>query len=225
MPSRCRLSMPSMTSCTRGSSACRMWMQSWLASLPWGSPTAGEPWMGLTSPSMPRNIDQPISSTAKGTSPWCSRPLWTALVASQTSVWGCFGRAHDAHILRNSSLYLRVEASTFFPQWELTVGDVHMPLCIVGVMAYPHILWLMWPYTGCMEPWWEHFNHHLNRAHNQFECAFRRLKVILLSAYPSRNGLAEHHGGCGSMLSAAQHSGADRGGLPPRVDGRRGLGI
>nr|XP_025043042.1 protein ALP1-like [Pelodiscus sinensis]XP_025043043.1 protein ALP1-like [Pelodiscus sinensis]XP_025043044.1 protein ALP1-like [Pelodiscus sinensis] len=45
-------------------------------------------------------------------------------------------RVHDAHIFRNSSFYRKLKAGTFFPQHDFGIGDMQMPLCIVGDMAY-----------------------------------------------------------------------------------------
>lgn len=95
-----------------------------------------------------------------------------------------------------------------------------MYLCIARDMAFPLMLRLMQPYTGRMDS--ERFNQHLNRAHNQMASAFRRLKGIvhcLLSHLEM-----EHCGGHGSMLRAAQRSGAEVGGLPPSMDGSRRAG-
>uniref|UniRef100_K7G4U2 DDE Tnp4 domain-containing protein n=1 Tax=Pelodiscus sinensis TaxID=13735 RepID=K7G4U2_PELSI len=90
---------------------------------------------------------------------------------------GWSGRAHDTHILRNSSLLERLEASTYFPQRGFTVGDVPMPMYIVGDVAYPLLPWLMRPYTGRLDHNQAWFNDRLNRAHNQVECTFGPLKA------------------------------------------------
>uniref|UniRef100_K7F5R2 DDE Tnp4 domain-containing protein n=1 Tax=Pelodiscus sinensis TaxID=13735 RepID=K7F5R2_PELSI len=58
---------------------------------------------------------------------------------------GWSGRAHDARIFRNSSLYRKLESGTFFPQRDFRVGDVQMALCIVRDAAYPLMPWLMKP--------------------------------------------------------------------------------
>nr|XP_025037270.1 protein ALP1-like [Pelodiscus sinensis]XP_025037274.1 protein ALP1-like [Pelodiscus sinensis] len=50
---------------------------------------------------------------------------------------GWSGWAHDACIFRNSSLYHKLEAGTFFPQGHFHVGDLQMSLCIIGNAAYP----------------------------------------------------------------------------------------
>nr|XP_025037166.1 protein ALP1-like isoform X2 [Pelodiscus sinensis] len=86
-------------------------------------------------------------------------------------------RAYDACILRNSSLIGKLEAGTYFPQREFTVGDVPMSTCVVGDLAYPLLPWLMRPYTGWLDHNRAQFNDRLNRAHNQVECTFRHLKA------------------------------------------------
>uniref|UniRef100_K7EZ91 DDE Tnp4 domain-containing protein n=1 Tax=Pelodiscus sinensis TaxID=13735 RepID=K7EZ91_PELSI len=86
-------------------------------------------------------------------------------------------RAQNARIFRNSSLYGKLEADTFFPHWDFMVGDVQMPLCIMGDVAYILMPWLMQPYTSHLEPSRDQFNAHLNQAKIQVECAFGLLKV------------------------------------------------
>uniref|UniRef100_K7F2G0 DDE Tnp4 domain-containing protein n=1 Tax=Pelodiscus sinensis TaxID=13735 RepID=K7F2G0_PELSI len=77
---------------------------------------------------------------------------------------GWSGRAHDARILRNSGLFQRLEAGTYFPRRDLTVGNVLMPICVVGDAAYPLMPWLMQPYTGQPDQNRAWFNDRLNRA-------------------------------------------------------------
>uniref|UniRef100_K7EYU5 DDE Tnp4 domain-containing protein n=1 Tax=Pelodiscus sinensis TaxID=13735 RepID=K7EYU5_PELSI len=89
---------------------------------------------------------------------------------------GWSGRAHDARIFKNFSLYHNLEAGTLFPQRDFLMGDVQMPLCIVRDMAYPLMPWLMKPYTGHLHPSREQFNAYLNRAQMQVECTFECFK-------------------------------------------------
>uniref|UniRef100_K7G002 DDE Tnp4 domain-containing protein n=1 Tax=Pelodiscus sinensis TaxID=13735 RepID=K7G002_PELSI len=99
--------------------------------------------------------------------------------------WGRFldiyaswsGSAHDARILCNSGLFHRLEAGTYFPRRESTVRDVPMPICVIGDVAYPLLTWLMRPYMGRPDQNRARFNDRLNRACNQVELAFGRLKV------------------------------------------------
>nr|XP_025033970.1 putative nuclease HARBI1 [Pelodiscus sinensis] len=72
------------------------------------------------------------------------------------------GRAHDAHVFRNSSLCRKLEAGTFFLRRDFAVGNMQMPLCIDGDSAYSLILWLMKPYTGHLDPSRDQFNAHLS---------------------------------------------------------------
>ncbi|XP_075783615.1 COMM domain-containing protein 9 isoform X2 [Pelodiscus sinensis] len=90
---------------------------------------------------------------------------------------GWASRANDARILRNSGLFRRLEAGTYFPRRDLTVGDVPMPICVVRDAAYPLMPWLMRPYTGQLDQNWARFNDRLNRARNPVELAFGRLKA------------------------------------------------
>uniref|UniRef100_K7F3F0 DDE Tnp4 domain-containing protein n=1 Tax=Pelodiscus sinensis TaxID=13735 RepID=K7F3F0_PELSI len=71
---------------------------------------------------------------------------------------GWSGRAHDACVSCNSSLCRKLEAGTFFPHREYEVGDIQMPLCLMGDAAYPLMLWLMKPYTGHLDPTRDQFN-------------------------------------------------------------------
>uniref|UniRef100_K7EX09 DDE Tnp4 domain-containing protein n=1 Tax=Pelodiscus sinensis TaxID=13735 RepID=K7EX09_PELSI len=86
-------------------------------------------------------------------------------------------RAHDSRILRNSGLFHRPKAGTYFPRWELTVGDVPMPIYVVGDAAYSLLPWLMWSSTEWLDQNRARFNDRLNRAHNHVECTFGRLKA------------------------------------------------
>ncbi|CAM4619372.1 unnamed protein product [Lepidochelys olivacea] len=42
------------------------------------------------------------------------------------------GRVHDARIFRNFGLFEKLQEGTFFPDKKITVGDVEMPICILG---------------------------------------------------------------------------------------------
>uniref|UniRef100_K7FA89 DDE Tnp4 domain-containing protein n=1 Tax=Pelodiscus sinensis TaxID=13735 RepID=K7FA89_PELSI len=76
-------------------------------------------------------------------------------------VW--FGKAHDARVFRNSSVCQRLHAR---------VGDMDMPICLVGDAAYPLQPWHMKPYTGHLNPSPQAFNARLTRARIIIEGAF-----------------------------------------------------
>uniref|UniRef100_K7FJU3 DDE Tnp4 domain-containing protein n=1 Tax=Pelodiscus sinensis TaxID=13735 RepID=K7FJU3_PELSI len=90
---------------------------------------------------------------------------------------GWSGRAHDSRILRSSGLFHRLEAGTYFPWQEFTVGDVPMPICVIRDRAYILLPWLMRPNTGKPDQNQARFNDRLNQARNQVECAFGHLKA------------------------------------------------
>uniref|UniRef100_A0A8C4Y9J3 DDE Tnp4 domain-containing protein n=1 Tax=Gopherus evgoodei TaxID=1825980 RepID=A0A8C4Y9J3_9SAUR len=87
------------------------------------------------------------------------------------------GKVHDARIFRNSALFRRLRAGTFFPDHKITVGDVEMPIVILGDPAYPLMPWLMKPYTGKLDRSKERFNYGLSRCRMTVERAFGRLKA------------------------------------------------
>ncbi|CAM4522783.1 unnamed protein product, partial [Lepidochelys kempii] len=47
------------------------------------------------------------------------------------------GKVHDARIFSNSGLWERLQQGTYFPDQKITVGDVEMPIVILGDPAYP----------------------------------------------------------------------------------------
>ncbi|XP_050801902.1 uncharacterized protein LOC127047544 [Gopherus flavomarginatus] len=104
---------------------------------------------------------------------------------------GCFidintgwpGKVHDARIFRNSGLFRKMQARTFFPDWKITVGDVKMPIVILGDPAYPLMPWLMKPYTGKLDRSQDRFNYRLSQCRMTVDCAFGHLKGRWRSLY------------------------------------------
>ncbi|CAM5075196.1 unnamed protein product [Natator depressus] len=87
------------------------------------------------------------------------------------------GKVHDARIFRNSGLFQKLQEGTLFPDQKITVGDVEMPIVILGDPAYPLMPWLMKPYTGSLDSSQELFNYRLSKCTMVVECAFGRLKA------------------------------------------------
>ncbi|CAM5085672.1 unnamed protein product [Natator depressus] len=87
------------------------------------------------------------------------------------------GKVHDARIFRNSGLWERLQQGTYFPDQKITVGDVELPMVILGDSAYPLMPWLMKPYTGTLDSSQELFNYRLSKCRMVLECAFGRLKA------------------------------------------------
>ena len=88
------------------------------------------------------------------------------------------GTVHDARVFVNSSCYKDANDGKLFPNWTTKMGNVDVPLIILGDPAYPLLPWLMKPYI-------EHpgssqkdrtFNYRQSRARMCVENAFGRLK-------------------------------------------------
>ncbi|CAM5109932.1 unnamed protein product [Eretmochelys imbricata] len=45
------------------------------------------------------------------------------------------GKVHDARIFRNSGLFEQLQEGTYFPDQKITIGDVEMPIVILGDLA------------------------------------------------------------------------------------------
>uniref|UniRef100_A0A8C3FIM0 DDE Tnp4 domain-containing protein n=1 Tax=Chrysemys picta bellii TaxID=8478 RepID=A0A8C3FIM0_CHRPI len=86
------------------------------------------------------------------------------------------GRVHDACVFRNTNLFKQLQQGTYFPDQKITVGDVEMPIVILGDPAYPLMPWLMKPYTGSLDRRQELFNYRLSKCRMVVECAFGCLK-------------------------------------------------
>ncbi|CAM4587029.1 unnamed protein product [Lepidochelys kempii] len=97
---------------------------------------------------------------------------------------GCFtnisvgwpGKVHDFRIFRNSVLFKQLQEGIYFPEQKITVGDVEMPIVILGDTAYPLMPWLMKPYTGTLDSSKALFNYRLSKCRMVVECAFGHLK-------------------------------------------------
>ncbi|CAM4703579.1 unnamed protein product [Lepidochelys kempii] len=90
---------------------------------------------------------------------------------------GWQGKVHDARIFRNSGLFQKLQEGTLFPDQKITIGDVEMPIVILGDPVYPLTPWLMKPYTGSLDSSQELFNYRLSKCRMVVECAFGRLKA------------------------------------------------
>ncbi|XP_065418090.1 uncharacterized protein LOC135974373 [Chrysemys picta bellii] len=86
------------------------------------------------------------------------------------------GRVHDARVFRNTTLFKRLQQGTYFLDQKITVGDVEMPIVILGEPAYPLMPWLMKPYTGSLDSSQDLFNYRLNKCRMVVERAFGHLK-------------------------------------------------
>uniref|UniRef100_A0A8C3FIF4 DDE Tnp4 domain-containing protein n=2 Tax=Chrysemys picta bellii TaxID=8478 RepID=A0A8C3FIF4_CHRPI len=87
------------------------------------------------------------------------------------------GRVHDARVFRNTSLFKWLQQGIYFPDQKITVGDVDMPIVILGDPAYPLMPWLMKPYTGSLDSSQELFNYRLSKCRMVVEYAFGHLKA------------------------------------------------
>nr|XP_048696687.1 uncharacterized protein LOC125632479 [Caretta caretta]XP_048696688.1 uncharacterized protein LOC125632479 [Caretta caretta] len=87
------------------------------------------------------------------------------------------GNVHDARIFRNSGLFEQLQEGTYFPDQKITIGDVEMPIVILGDPAYPLLPWLMKLYTGSLDSSKEQFNYELRKCRMVIECTFGRLKA------------------------------------------------
>ena len=85
------------------------------------------------------------------------------------------GKVHDARVFANSSFFKKGSNGTLFPNWKHTIGNVDVPLLILGDPAYPL---LMKPYLENVHttPQEQNFNHRQSRARMVVENAFGRLK-------------------------------------------------
>ncbi|XP_050801910.1 uncharacterized protein LOC127047550 [Gopherus flavomarginatus] len=98
---------------------------------------------------------------------------------------GCFtnihvgwpGRVHDTCVFRHTTLFKRLQQGNYFPDQKITVGDVEMPIVILGDPAYPLMPWLMKPYTSSLDRSQELYNYRLSKCRMVVERAFGCLKT------------------------------------------------
>ncbi|XP_048676023.1 protein MIX23 isoform X4 [Caretta caretta] len=86
-------------------------------------------------------------------------------------------KVHDARIFQNTGLFKKLQAGTFFPDQKITVGELEMPIVILGDPAYFLMPWLMKPYMGQLDSSKERFNNGLSKCKMTVECAFGRLNA------------------------------------------------
>ncbi|XP_075794894.1 carbohydrate sulfotransferase 13 isoform X4 [Pelodiscus sinensis] len=133
---------------------------------------------------------------------------------------GWASKAHDARVYRNSSVCQRLHARTFFPDRHIRVGDVDMPVRLVGDAAYPLQPWLMKPYMGHLNPSRQAFNARLTRACIVIEGAFGRLKTrfrcLLTCLDLAKHNIPPVVAACSVLHSLYERR---RGGFPASLDG------
>ncbi|XP_050811088.1 uncharacterized protein LOC127051996 [Gopherus flavomarginatus] len=93
------------------------------------------------------------------------------------------GKVHDARIFRNSGLFRKMQARTFFPRLEDHSRGHRNAHCNPWRPPYPLMPWLMKPYTGKLDRSKDWFNYRLSRCRMTVECAFGRLKGRWRSLY------------------------------------------
>ncbi|KAM7163614.1 uncharacterized protein RBU57_007827 [Macrochelys suwanniensis] len=99
---------------------------------------------------------------------------------------GWWGKEHDACIFRNTSLYRNLQAGTFFPDQKITVGDVEMPIVILGDLANPLMSWLMKPNIGNLDRNKEQFNNGLSRCRMTMECVCQIKGTLVMPLWQIR---------------------------------------
>ncbi|XP_043347773.1 protein ALP1-like [Dermochelys coriacea] len=85
---------------------------------------------------------------------------------------GWSGKVHDKRIFWNTGLFRKLQAGTFFLDQKITIGEVEMPIVILGDPAYPLVPWVIKPYTGHLDSSKEWFNNRLSKCRMTVECAF-----------------------------------------------------
>ena len=78
---------------------------------------------------------------------------------------GHAGKHHDAHVLRESSLYHKAWAGELLPSWTENIDNTDVPLFLIGDPAYHLLPWLMKAYPGNnLTEEQKLFNYRLSRA-------------------------------------------------------------
>lgn len=87
---------------------------------------------------------------------------------------GCPGKVHEVHIFKNTGL---PKAGTFSPDQHIHIGDLKMPITILGDPAYPLLLVLIKLYIHHLSRTKERFNYQLRSCRMTGECVFGGLKA------------------------------------------------
>lgn len=128
----------------------------------------------------------PIMAPKKGYRDFVNRKMWTSYnVQAVVDDRGRFrsvtcnvpGSAHDASVLRLSSLFQRSEE--LLPRQEVMLNGCSIPLMLLGDPAYPGLPWILKGYTssqGRLSKEQESFNVYHSSGRNVVEHAFGRLK-------------------------------------------------
>ncbi len=111
-------------------------------------------------------------------------------VGKFTNVYiGWPGRVHDARVFVNSSLYLKGQAGTLFPDWKQTICGQAVPLLMLGDPAYPLLSRLLKAFIdhGSLTAEQKFFNYRLSKAcvivehalKGRWRCRLKRNNVLI----------------------------------------------
>lgn len=92
---------------------------------------------------------------------------------------GSTGRNNDSHIFENSSLKIFHERSEIFPQNSRIIGDINVPVLLIGDSAFKlsHYMMKPFPYSPNQPPLEKTFNFRLSKCRKVIENAFGELKA------------------------------------------------